>query len=36
MGRVNRAVFDKVKSVLFYTTIEKFYPKYVLDYSLRP
>ncbi len=28
---VNRAVFHNVKTVLFYATIEKFEPKYVID-----
>ncbi len=30
----NRADFDRVKRVLFYITIEKSYPKYVIDFSL--
>ncbi len=31
-----RADFDRVKRVLFYITINTFYPKYAIDFSLRP
>ncbi len=33
----NRADFDRVKRVFFYTTLDKFERnKYVIDFSLRP
>ncbi len=33
---LTRAVFVRFKRVFFYTTIEKFEPNYVTDFSLRP
>ncbi len=33
---VDKAVFNRVKTVLFYTIIEKFQPNYVTDFLLRP
>ncbi len=33
---LKRAVFDRAKTVLFYTTTEKFYVNYVTDFLLKP